>query len=224
MKTSPKKTQPKTTPKTTISRRQFLALGAALGTAPAIGSPVKHVIQGLTAGMIRKAQAVGAVQPKNYVYLYLGGGFPRWYFDLLLKTAKNDPKYVQSNHVSTRFNGATPAYDTVTVNGPHGTYEFPSLWNSMIPTTNGGSVPMLSLASNMLSLRGVSMLGDGHPANAQKVLQPNKAGASLNGLVADASGRPIPAVSDSNTLTSAYHSNTGVGQLTYDRFSNDNFL
>lgn len=197
-----------------LSRRQFLALSGAVGAAPLLLDPVRTAIRGLISGLIGRARAAPGTQPRNYLFVYLPGGYPRWIFDLVLKTSKNDPKFVPNPHVATCFNGSTPAYDTVTSPaGPVGAYELPSLWNSSIPLSGGGTAPMTALTANLFSLRGVTMLGDGHPGNAYKELQPSPAAPSLNGMVADASNRPIPTVGDMNTgVTAAYHSQLGIGQ------------
>ena len=201
------------------ARRKFLALGAGAGALTLARDPVAIAIGSIVDGIIARARAVdaGAASPRNYLFLYLSGGMPRWYFDLVLKTGKSDPKFVSSPAIATRFDGSTPVYDTITSPaGPFGSYELPTLWGCDLPTpTPGKTVPMMNLAANMLSIRGIDMLSDGHNTNAIKNLQPIPGSLSLDGLVADASRRPLPAVGD-GSLAQGYRSATGLGQAVLD--------
>lgn len=218
-----------------FTRRQLLAMSGVAGALPFFRDPVAVALRSLSDGLITSAQAADtrSGQPKNYVFLYLPTGIPRWYFDQLLKTAKSDPKFVHNPQVNTRFDwstpgAVTPVYDTVTspANSSGTTYEFPYLWASQIPTSSGSTVPMSSLMKNMMVIRGVNMLADSHPLNAMKQIQPVTGGPSINALVAQASNRPVPTISDNSTtpncfvaafVTPAYHSPLGIGMMSYNR-------
>src|SRR4051794_27536616 len=89
-----------------LSRRQAVAMMGACGLTPALWDPMKILMNGLVDGIIAKAQAdTGTVAPRNFVYVNMSGGPPRWYWDLPLIPYGN-PGFLANPGVATRFIGA----------------------------------------------------------------------------------------------------------------------
>lgn len=201
-----------------FNRRKVLA---AIGTLPFLGSnPVRMLLSSMVNGLIRDAQATstGSEQPRKYIFVGLPSAPPRWYFDLALNPYSNGSELIKNGMVNTGFSDSgdpTTAgqvtYKTVPIQIAGQTIRMPSLWASTIPTTSQGWVPMSSLMSNMLIIRGLNMRQDGHGLNFVKMTRPSTAAASLSGLVADDSDTPIPAVGLSNSNPDGYSSRRGVG-------------
>jgi len=197
-----KKRQQKKQP--AMSRRDFMKsigrVGVALG-------PMQLLMDGLVDGLVNKAhaQAVNSGLPvRNYVYLHLGGGMTRWYWDQPLVPYESNTSIIQPDartaHVFTRFTDRGGFYDNpiyatraITRNGV--TLNMPHLWGSNIPTSNGGVVPMESLLDNMLMMRSFDGLIDFHAEASSMQIRPSGSAPSLDGLVADRSTKSLPAVS-----------------------------
>ncbi len=204
------------------TRRQVISMIGGCGLAPFVWDPVTQLLNGIVEGLIMKAQAEtnpSALPPRNYVFCSLSGGPPRWLWDLPLNPYGN-PGFIRNPHVATRFSGSTRTasaleYATVPITRAGTTIQMPHLWSQTIPTpaSRGGAwVPMAPLMDNMLMIRGVNMLADGHPDNERKQLRPLVSQASLHGKVADHASSPLPAVEVDGAPGGAYKSGKGIGQ------------
>ncbi|MEK6773672.1 MAG: hypothetical protein AABY64_07010 [Bdellovibrionota bacterium] len=189
---------------TLMSRRDLMK---SMGRIAAGVAPMQLLINGLVDGLVNKAYAQSVntnLPPRNYLYLMMGGGIPRWQWDQPLVPYESNTSIIQSNqrlsHVFTRFtdNGGTyerPYYATKTITRNGVTLNMPHIWGNSIPTANGGSVPMENLLDNMLMMRSFDGLIDFH-AEAQSIqIRPSGSAPSLDGLVADRSKKPLPAAS-----------------------------
>jgi hypothetical protein len=206
------------------TRRQFLALMNSFAVAaPSMLTPTRVLMAGLIDGICQKAMAQTAVvKPRNYVYIYLGGGPPRWCFDLPLNPYNNS-QVVANPHILTRFQSGTtkagPAiYQTVPVTRNGVTLQMPYLWSCQIPTSGGSFVPMADLMSNMLMMRGVNMGQDGHASNTQRQTRPLMSEPSLDGAVADMATTPLPSVNLQGGPGGVYRSRKGIGQVSSGQF------
>lgn len=215
----------KTSKKPFVTRRQALSMIGVCGGASFLNGPVDVLLGGLVDGIFAKAQAAATgVQPRNFIYVNLNGGPARWYWDLPLRPYPSAMPILTNPHVNTRFSGTgstagAPEYHTLQVTRRGVTLDMPTLWGQTIPRVGGGSVAMAELLDNMLMIRGVNMRMDGHPDNNDKQVRPSAAGPSLNGLVADVSSRPLPAVGLPGGPNGAFKSGTGVGQVNLSSFS-----
>ena len=206
------------------TRRQFLALMNSFAvTAPSLLTPSRVLIAGMIDGIWQKAMAqTGTVKPRNYIYIYLPGGPPRWCFDLPLNPYNNS-QIVSNPHLVTRFqNGGTKAgpsvYASTSVTRNGVTLQMPHLWSCNIPTASGSTVPMADLLSNMLMIRGVNMGQDGHASNTQRQTRPLMSEPSLDGAVADNATTPIPSVNLQGGPGGVYRSRKGIGQVSTGQF------
>ncbi len=191
-----------------ISRRESLKLmgGAALLSNL---NPLRMLIEALADGFIRKAygedSAVSSL-PRNLVNIGIFGAPPRWYWDLPLFPYSWDGSQTPGNlHVATQFSSAVGAGTAIDPsrysNASYGIHRFsgialPHLWSASIPTTasSTSTVAMTQLAQNMVILRGIRQVGDGHDFLHGKFLRPDSSGPSVHGNVADGSDRYLPAV------------------------------
>lgn len=196
-----------------LSRRKALGVLGACGAMPFLQDPIEVLVNGLIEGLIVDAQAATAgMPPRKYVYIALNGGPARWVFDNPLQPYAGTLAVNPAPQVKTRVNASGRLeYATTSVTRAGVTLQMPWLWTARIPTADGGTVPMVELLDNMLMIRGVNLLIDGHGPNAQKQLRPVPSGGSLNGLVADASDAPLPAVGMPGGSISAFKSKKGVG-------------
>jgi len=205
-----------------FSRRQLLTLMGGCSTGLLLRTPMQTLIDGLVDGIIHKAHAganPSAVQSRNYVLVCLSGAPARWYFDLPLepyapRTAIPNPMVATRFAASSGTNAGMPVYASVPVSHGGQTVHLPYLWSCSIPTPGGGRVPMSELAKNMLIIRGVDMLADGHPNNREKVLRPDKGSPSMNGLVADGSSAVIPSVTLGGAPSDIFRSSKARGNVT----------
>ncbi|MEQ1878150.1 MAG: hypothetical protein ABL958_16020, partial [Bdellovibrionia bacterium] len=208
-----------------VSRRQALSMMGLCGFAGTVRGPAELLVNGLVDGLFAKAQAQATGQvPRNHVFVNLIGGPPRWFWDLPLSPYDGLLPMIRNPHVNTRFasggvSAGVPEYTTTTLEVRGERLHMPSLWDSEIPTRGGGYAPMAELLPNMLMIRGVNMRMDGHPDNNERQIRPSLAGPSLNGLAADRSPRPLPAVGLPGGPTAAYKSASGVGQVTIGNYS-----
>lgn len=209
--------------KTKFKRRSFL-LGGGSGLLAQGTSVGQTLVHSLVLGLVNKAQAQSVtVNPRNYVFLGMPGGPPRWFFDGPLDPF-NSGNYMSNPHVGTRFaNNGGRAGDVVhettpiTQNGV--TLHMPYLWRNTIPTSSGAEVPMGRLMSNMLMMRGISMEADGHDNNYRKQMRPLNSSPSLDGQVADRSTRSVPAVLlGPNVPQDSYLSAKGIGAKNVGQF------
>lgn len=143
--------------------------------------------------------------------LSMNGGAARYYWDLPLK-----PNGVSDN---IDFNPCciTKFGSNITGNGTYditqvGDYYFPSIWNTNIPLTGGGSTSMKNLADNMLTIRGIHLPQSGHVFGRHLQMIPLP-GQSLLGAVADESNLPLAAVGGDASL---FISNKGYSMVNGD--------
>ncbi|MDZ4660735.1 MAG: hypothetical protein SGJ18_03865 [Pseudomonadota bacterium] len=213
----------KNKPKCHLPRRQFLGM---LGASAAVTfpGPLQMLISSLIDGMTMSAQAqvTGAiVKPRNFIYVNLPGGPPRWVWDMPLMPYRTEA-IIANPHVATRFTSSTQSgYVTNAITRAGVTLNMPSLWNQNIPTVGGGQAPMANLLENMLMIRGVKLPSDGHTNNNFKTLRPLNSSPSLHGAVADRSQAPVPAVNLPGGFSDAYKSRKGVAQGKLNDFAND---
>lgn len=181
-----------------FNRRNFLTgLGAS---ALFLSAPEKLLMGSILDGMMNKAMAANSgTNEKNLINIFLQGGPPRWYFDLPLRPNGND-NIIDNAMAKNRFvmeNGVMKSVmDTYKV----GNFYLPYLWKSMIPTSDGKSVPMGNLAQSAVFIRGYDLINDGHDQNRIKHNAPVSGGLTLSGIFADHSTKPFAAVTDSGTF------------------------
>jgi len=205
-----------------MTRRESLAVMGGASLAPFIVDPINALLGGLVDGIIRKAQAATtpyALPPRNFVHINLGGGAPRWLWDLPLRGYDVNAPIQPNAMVSTRFRDVGPQYsgqamDYVTVPVTRGgvTLHMPYMWSLGVPRPGGGQAPMADLIANMMVIRGVDLGVDGHGVNSYKQLRPVNSAPSITGMVADASPAPVPAVGLSGGAYGSYRSKRGIGQ------------
>ncbi len=197
-----------------LSRRKLLELLSAGASIPAL-HPFSAVFGGLIASASHEAAAQSKDGPRNYVMVYLESGPPRWHFDLPLHPYEGADKIIRNAGLNNGFQGGMPAYLTTPIQAGGETLNMPKLWGASLPRPNGQpAAAMAELASNMMIIRGYDMQSDGHANNRMKQVMPLAGAGSLNGLVADKSPRPLPAVTVAGGLMDdAYSSPQGVGQL-----------
>lgn len=187
-----------------MSRRDLMKSMGRIGVGLA---PMQLLINGLVDGLVNKAyaQAVNTnLPPRNYIFMMIGGGIPRWQWDQPLVPYEANTSIIQPSqrlaHVFTRFtdNGGTyerPIYSTKAITRNGVTLNMPHLWGNSIPTANGGTVPMENLLDNMLMMRSFDGLIDFHSEAASIQIRPSGSAPSIDGLVADRSNKPLPASS-----------------------------
>lgn len=194
-------------------RRELMSLMTSTA-AISFANPLRVLIAGLSQGIISRARAQAlapGILPRNYIYIALNGGPPRWVFDLPLVPYKLE-SIIPNPHLITKFQSPTSgAYVTAPISRGGVTLNMPYLWTQNIPTVGGGTAPMANLLQNMLMIRGVSMGSDGHSNNQLKQTRPVPDSPSLDGAVADISNKQIPAVGLSGGTIGAYLSAKGIG-------------
>lgn len=206
------------------SRRTFIQ-NLVAGAGIASSSSLSIFLGNVASSLLNQAEALaagdeqGAFSDKKFISLIMAGGIPRYYWDLPLTPNGND-KFVANPMVITKFNSGSSlsaSYATVKI----GDYYFPHLWSGKIPTANGNTVAMSSLLNNFLSIRGIDLQIDSHELDLQRQLAPVLGGVSLNGLLADRSDMPIPAVGKNGNIGNYYKSKLGVA---YSEMSGTNPL
>lgn len=205
-----------------LSRREALALMGAAGAAPiAMNSAMDVIIGSMVDGLFRKAQAqTTTTPPRNLVHLDLGGGAPRYYWDLpLADPYQAGQTYAPNPMVKTNFKniGGTSydaqqmEYQVVPVTRAGVTLHMPYLWSLTIPTANNGPwILPHDLLTNMLIVRGVNLKVDGHSLNGRRQLRPLNSRPSIDGMVVDGVSTPIPAVSFNGHT--GFRSGKGIGR------------
>lgn len=176
------------------SRRE--ALIGAVGGVCALG-PLQVLVANMLGGMVNKAYAeASGITPRNYVYIYLGGGPQRWVWDPLL--AFDDPSKIVTNPgLITKFiadgagNYTSGEYATTLQKGAN----MPWLWQYDIPTSAGPTVPMNSLMDSMLVMLGIDVNNPAHTGATHEAYFPLGIPNSLTSLSADVSSAPIPHIS-----------------------------
>jgi hypothetical protein len=218
--------RPKT--KSTMTRRQMLAVTGKASALASIFDPVQILLNSMVDGLITEARAAGTgVKPRHYVHIALSGGPQRWSWDSpLCAYETNGPAAMTAspNVINAFANNATAnagqgAYRTAPFTYGGRTINMPIMWSGNIPIPGGGNVPMANLLQHMLMVRGVNMLQDGHPNNMRRQIRPNPSAPSLGGRVADYLSAPVPSVALLESPWEDYKSEKGIGQVRYTDFS-----
>jgi hypothetical protein len=198
-----------------IDRRALLQALAA-GAAWRVFDPITAAIAGIAGGASLQARAgTKADKPRNYVFVYLESAPSRWHFDLPLNPFGG--AVPPNPGLNTGFVNGQPAYRTAPVTAAGQTLEMPPLWSGTIPRPGGGEEAAARLLDNALIIRGCDMASDGHNNNRIRQIYPLAGAPSLNGLVADSSTAPLPAVTLAGGLMDeAYFSQGGVGILAWN--------
>lgn len=200
--------------KNELDRRRFLQQ-ILLGTGVVASSSFDFFLANIMINLFERgtAHAAGtssAFEDFKYFNLVMAGGVPRYYWDLPINPNGND-KVVSNpmviNHLQASGGSLTKSYKTVKV----GSYHMPYIWSANIPTPTG-IVPMSSLASNMMIMRGIDLQIDSHDIDRYRQVQPVPGGISLSGLAADQASTPIPAVGR-NGGKSYYKSGKGISYV-----------
>jgi hypothetical protein len=177
------------------------------------------IVRGLITDAYAATTAISPTPLKNYVCLWMSGGAERVWFDAILTPNGSADSLGQGANVYTARDstGANWEYK-VTDEKVNGKYHLPHLWNSILPTANGGTVPMKSLAANTAIIRGVhtGLTFDAHGQNAQMVQFPFPTLPSVLGSIADnTSNSLIPAITAGHSqfvsLTNKSASSIGPG-------------
>jgi len=200
----------------TVTRRQFMGcMGTSAGALGLLsGDPFRFLAQMMAEGLIQKAHAQGS-NPRKVALIHIDGGAVGWRFFVPL-----DPyggRYSPHAGVNTRFSpteGASagaPQYASVPLNLNGVTLRLPHVWSLNVPSGAGGTRPLSELASHALFIRGIRLPTDGHEINRARQIQPISTAPSINGMVADASQLPFPAVGLTSTFMPNYRSQRGTG-------------
>ncbi|MBK25015.1 MAG: hypothetical protein CME70_13540 [Halobacteriovorax sp.] len=182
------------------NRRNFIiALGGVGGLGLAFASPLRRLLKSLMKNESqRNFSRFSPQECRNYVQINHYGGPSRWFFDSILKPTDGQPFYSNPMIVN-HLQSSTPLEFDYKFHKV-GNINMPYLWKFDIPSSDGGEVPMSNLTKNMMTVRGVHLEGTlGHPINCAKMVAPAPGGLSIDGLVADLSTSPIPAVTIGNT-------------------------
>lgn len=180
-----------------MNRRQLLNWFAKSGLTAAAATPFEMLLNSMVNGVINKAyaQATG-ITPRNFVFIQLPGGPPRWTYDLFLNPRPNlnQRAFVPSAGVATGYVANNGVYDqasyiTTNVKG----IQAPLMWSHNIPTS-AGPRPMADLLDNILALQGIHEFSDSHPIALVSSVSPLGTLQSLTALSADYSSAPIKAV------------------------------
>ena len=205
-----------------MTRRQALAVTGKASLIAASFDPVRVLLGSMVDGIIQNAQAASTgVKPRNYVHISLAGGPQRWAWDLPLNPYEPASSLLLNPGVITGFadagtNAGAAQYRTVSVTRAGETLNMPQMWAGPIPIVGGGTVPMANLLDNMLMMRGVNMLQDGHPNNQGRQIRPAASAPSLGGRVADNSEVPVAAVAMGYAPYKEHKSEKGIGQVFYE--------
>jgi len=197
------------------SRRQFLAMAGGGGVLSLYRPAGLALLSGLVDGLIAKANAqTTGVSPRNFIFVGMSGGPPRWMFDKPLTpfggtVAANPSVGCRFKDIGGRYSELVYESTPITQNGV--TIQMPYFWTNTIPTSSGGTVPMGNLMANMMMIRGVTMGADGHNNNYLKTTRPILSNPSLDGRVADAAPTPVPAVALNGAPHQGYRSEKGIG-------------
>jgi hypothetical protein len=185
-----------------LSRRKYLiALGTLVTSYGPLGDGVGQILRGM---MGTSAQAQEQSDTVNYIHLMMVGGPPRWTFDLPLRMSAKDsffPNPMVKTSLADKIVQDYRDHEMLYATTDTGKYLMPWLWSTDF--VNGEK--MSTLLTHMLTFRGINTGTDGHPINRKKNIAPVPGGYSLNGMVASASERYLPAV-DLQSQNEAYRS------------------
>lgn len=188
-----------------MNRRNFLLKSAGITSLFATGFPMQSLLSLIAEGLIQKAHAdSNGLKSKNLIQFVWAGGPPRWGFDQFLNPFPGDYFDPNTPGVFTRFIEEGDDSNKIYSRGRYETFyssrhnmNLPWLWKFDLPSpsSRGGSRPMQDLLENMMVIRGIDMLQDGHDINQYKLTSPTTGGFSFSGLVSDKSSSPFPCIS-----------------------------
>ncbi|MBT3585023.1 MAG: hypothetical protein HN509_08955 [Halobacteriovoraceae bacterium] len=206
-------------------RRKFLLGLGILGSAGAIGfNPIRRLLQGI----LRDAGEFSGLklqESRNYVQINMYGSPSRWFFDNILKPSDSDLLYKHPMIYNRLIKSDPLAFDYSLTK--IGGINFPSIWKHSVPMPGGKVRAMADLSEHMLTVRGIHLEGtQGHPLNCAKMVAPSLGGLSIDGLIADSSRNPIPAINIGNTpVTRAFKAkNNSVVNILSNEKNYLNFL
>jgi hypothetical protein len=176
------------------NRREFLETLSKAGVCATMWEPLCMLFGTLFDGMVSKAQAAeSGVPPRKLLFIYMFGGPPRWAFDY---TA--DPFNTGRTNIGTLWNtfnsNGSTGYRLIPITSAGKTYYLPPLWAHQVPRPGGGFAPMADLLRHMLVVRGIYMPPGEHQLD-NYLLRPVSTSLSLDGILADHSTAPTPAIS-----------------------------
>lgn len=176
-----------------INRRKLLK-AAGLGTSGILNRPLEMMFGSLLMGIINKAHAQNNTNDltKNFIMFALPGAPSRWTWEPLVP--HDDKNLIIPNfNVVNRFS-PTPSdtissalYDDIKIRD----INMPWLWQFDLPTISG-SIPMSSLMSDMLMIKGINVVNPGHTGARLLQFKPSGISHTMSSLTSDLSERPIP--------------------------------
>ncbi|HRO68357.1 MAG TPA: hypothetical protein PL182_12380, partial [Pseudobdellovibrionaceae bacterium] len=202
--------------KTHIARREFLRQMSRGFGVYALHSTL---LDGLMGQILNAAfaQTTNGTLPDPgvfYVHMSMPGGPPRWFVDLPLtpdgQTVANF-KAGGFGTVLTKTGGiAGVAYESRKITAAGVSYWMPPVWGMNLKAHN-----FTNVFTNTLIMRGVDMEINNHSLSNQRQVSPVIGGFSLTGMVADATGCPLPSILDGGTpATQAFRSKKGLAGST----------
>ena len=174
------------------SRRKFI-VGAGAGVLSL--SSIDLFTSAFLQGLVESVQAQ-SMEPNEKIFLnfWLGGGIARWMWDLPLRPNGISDYYVQNimmKNCLVNNNGKTELDFKL---DKHGDYYINPFWQGDVPSSSGGLRPAKELLDNMLIIRGISALSDGHRQNTKYVNRPGSCRFSLSGMASDHGNSFLPAI------------------------------
>ena len=203
------------------SRRDFLKLLSTYSSLGVSAASFNSILDTLFLGSINEALAAGVSNSKLLV-LQAYAAPERWVFDKFLdpynsnrlqglktNSSQNNVNNQVVNYLTERSGRLIDSeYRFANVNG----IKSPYLWSQNVGSANGGSRPMSDLLNNYINIRGIDNGNGVHPISAAQQVQAAVGGASITGVVADASNAPLSHVAV-NPVYSPFVSNKGKGRL-----------
>jgi hypothetical protein len=176
------------------NRREFLEALNKAGVCVTLWEPLCILFGTLFDGMVSKAQAAeSGLPPRKLLFIYMFGGPPRWAFDYTADPLNSGKTNIGSLWNTFNSNGSV-GYRLIPITSGGKTYHLPPLWGHQIPRPGGGFTPMSELLKHMLVVRGLYMPPGEHELD-NFLLRPVSTSLSLDGMVADHSKAPTPAIS-----------------------------
>lgn len=181
-----------------MKRRDFLKKSLNIGFA---GSGIANSIPfyALIESLIRSRRFNVYAENSNisswknkYFHFLLTGGAARWYWDLPLTPNGSTDAFSSNPMVGNVFEKINGSLKISPKTFKFENYNLPHIWSSKIATPSG-PVNMTNLCNHMLSIRGISMRGDGHLENLKRMLRPQN-GETISGLAANFSDLPLGAI------------------------------
>ena len=190
------------------ARREFLRKAAKTLGAAAIAPMAYDSILGHVLNRAYAATTGEAFEPNkmNYIHMNFPGGPPRWMFDLPLTPHGASDKFTPGGF-GTRFNAVGEVEyfaQRFVVNGKQ--IHLPPVWGMKLSNQD-----FTSLLPNTFFVRGLDMEINNHGLSNARQVAPIIGGYSIGGMLADASGAPLPAVGDmGSNAAQAFRSKRGL--------------